>query len=73
MMRFLRSIWRLFLVILAAIAGAILGLIGYAALASPFTLNGLAISMGVGAVLLGALTALFPKPMELILDIAGFG
>lgn len=73
MKRFLKSIWRLFLVTLAVIAGSILGLIGYATLASPFTLNGLAISMVVGAVLLGAVTAIYPKPMEVILDIVGFG
>ena len=70
-MRFLRSFWRLFLVILSAIAGAIIGFVGYAVLASPLSLNGVIASMGVGALLLGILTAIYPKPMELILDIAG--
>lgn len=70
-MSFLRSIWRLFIATLAAFIGAILGLIAYSALVSPFTINGVLISMGIGAVFLGGLSLLYPKPIEFILDVVG--
>lgn len=70
-MSFLRSIWRLFVATLAAFIGAILGLIAYSALVSPFTINGVLISMGTGAVFLGGLSLFYPKPIEIILDVLG--
>ena len=71
LMSFLRSIWRLFVATLAAFIGAILGLIAYSALVSPFTINGVLISMGIGAVFLGGLSLFYPKPIEIILDVVG--
>lgn len=71
LMRFLRSIWRVFIVVVAAVFGAILGLIGMGLFASAITLNTALISMGIGALVLGGLTLLYPKPMEFILDMIG--
>ncbi len=71
LMRFLRSIWWIFLAVVAAFFGAVLGLIAIGVFASSVTISSALISMGVGAVLMGGLTLLYPKPMETILDAVG--
>ena len=72
MKHLLRSIWRLFLAVIAAVFGAVLGLIAIAVFASSVTLGTALVGMVVGAAALFLLTLAFPKPMETVLDIVGF-